>query len=78
MFYQISSPFLQLSSCLQLKEDKIQKGEEDVEKKIEELELLKVNDIKFKKLPSNLTLSVLSPELNKSFWEFIAAVPKVE
>ena len=67
MFYQISSPFLQLSSCLQLEEDKIQRGEEDVEKKIEELELLKVNDIKFKKLPSNLTLSVLSPELNKSF-----------
>ena len=49
-----------------------------MEKKIEELELLKVNDIKFKKLPSNLTLSVLSPELNKSFREFIAAVPKVE
>ena len=68
MFYQISSPFLQLSNCLQLEEDiKIQKGEGDVEKKIEELELLKVNDIKFKKLPSNLTLSVLSPELNKSF-----------
>ena len=31
-------------------------------------ELLKVSDIeKFKKLPSNLTLSILSPELNKSF-----------
>ena len=31
-------------------------------------DLLKVSDIeKFKKLPSNLTLSILSPELNKSF-----------
>ena len=43
-------------------------GEEKKEDEELEVELLKVSDIeKFKKLPSNLTLSILSPELNKSF-----------
>ena len=45
------------------------KKREGDEKEDEEVgELLKASDIeKFKKLPSNLTLSILSPELNKSF-----------
>ena len=48
---------------------KKREGDEKNEKEDEEVgELLKASDIeKFKKLPSNLTLSILSPELNKSF-----------
>ena len=63
----------QLTSCLQLEEDERErkKSEVDEEKKEDEeevVELVKVSEIeKFKKLPSNLTLSILSPELNKSF-----------
>jgi len=71
---------MQLTSCLQVEEDerdrKKREGDEETKKKREgdekedeEVgELLKASDIeKFKKLPSNLTLSILSPELNKSF-----------
>ena len=48
---------------------KKREGDKKDEKEDEEVgELLKASDIeKFKKLPSNLTLSILSPELNKSF-----------
>ena len=49
-------------------EEKKQKSEGDKKEDEEVVELLKASDIeKFKKLPSNLTLSILSPELNKSF-----------
>ena len=47
---------------------KKREGDEETKEDEEIGELLKVSDIeKFKKLPSNLTLSILSPELNKSF-----------
>lgn len=47
---------------------KKKEGEEEKKGEEEVGDLLKVSDIeKFKKLPSNLTLSILSPELNKSF-----------
>jgi len=62
---------IQLANCLQLEEDERERKKSDDEKKEggdELCDLLKVSDIeKFKKLPSNLTLSILSPELNKSF-----------
>ena len=50
-------------------DERDRKKREGDEKEDEEVgELLKASDIeKFKKLPSNLTLSILSPELNKSF-----------
>ena len=50
-------------------DEETKKKREGDEKEDEEVgELLKASDIeKFKKLPSNLTLSILSPELNKSF-----------
>ena len=64
--------FFQLTNCLQLEDDDRDRKtrEDDEEKKGDkvELDIPKVVAIEnFRKLPSNLTISTLSPELNKSF-----------
>lgn len=63
---------MQLTNCLQLEDDDRDRKtrEDDEEKKGDkvELDIPKVVAIEnFRKLPSNLTISTLSPELNKSF-----------